>query len=127
MLTNPAFVWLLAIFISCLGLFGLASFVAEQRTKEIEVRKVLGAGLFSLWGLLSRDFVVLVLLSMLVAMPLAYWVMKSWLEIYPIQTDIPWWIFAVAGGGILLITLLTVSYQTLKAAMMNPVRSLRSQ
>lgn len=117
----------LAIFISCLGLFGLASFVAEQRTKEIGVRKVLGAGVFGLWGLLSKDFVKLVVLSMLLAMPLAYWVMHQWLLNYQVRTDISWWIFVAAGAGILVITLGTVSYQTLKAALTNPVNSLRSE
>jgi ABC-type antimicrobial peptide transport system permease subunit len=117
----------LAIFISCLGLFGLASFIAEQRTKEIGVRKVLGAGVFSLWGLLSRDFVTLVFLSMFIAMPLAYSFMHQWLQNYKIHTDIPWWLFASSGAGILIITLLTVSFQSIKAALMNPVRSLRSE
>jgi putative ABC transport system permease protein len=117
----------LAIFISCLGLFGLASFIAEQRTKEIGVRKVLGAGVFSLWGLLSRDFVTLVFLSMFIAMPVAYWFMHQWLQNYKVHTDIPWWLFGSAGAGILMITLLTVSFQSIKAAMMNPVNSLRSE
>jgi putative ABC transport system permease protein len=117
----------LAIFISCLGLFGLASFMAEQRTKEIGVRKVLGAGVFSLWGLLSRDFVKLVIISMFIAMPVAYWFMHQWLQNYKIRTDLPWWIFASAGAGILIITLLTVSFQSIKAAIMNPVRSLRTE
>jgi putative ABC transport system permease protein len=117
----------LAIFISCLGLFGLASFMAEQRTKEIGLRKVLGAGIFSIWGLLSRDFVKLVFLSMFIAMPLAYWVMHQWLQNYPIHTNLSWWIFASAGVGILIITLLTVSFQSIRAAMMNPVRSLRTE
>ncbi len=117
----------LAIFISCLGLFGLASYLAERRTREIGVRKVLGAGVFNLWGLLSRDFVRLVALSMLIAMPLAYWGMKEWLRNYAYHTGLSWWIFASAGAGILIITLLTVSFQSIKAAMMNPVRSLRSE
>jgi len=117
----------LAIFISCLGLFGLASFVAEQRTKEIGVRKVLGASVLSLWGLLSKDFLRLVFLSMLISMPLVFWVMHRWLEHYAYRTPLSWWIFASAGAGILLITLLTVSFQSLKAALMNPVRSLRSE
>jgi ABC-type antimicrobial peptide transport system permease subunit len=117
----------LAIFISCLGLFGLASFIAEQRTKEIGVRKVLGASFFSLWGLLSGNFVKLAFLSMFIAMPLAYWFMHQWLQNYPIHTNLSWWIFASAGAGILLITLATVSYQSLKAAMMDPIHSLRSE
>ena len=117
----------LAIFISCLGLFGLASFVAEQRTKEIGVRKVLGAGVFSLWALLSKDFLRLVVLAMFISMPLVFLGMHRWLEQYAYRTALSWWIFASAGAGILLITLLTVSFQSLKAALMNPVRSLRTE
>jgi putative ABC transport system permease protein len=117
----------LAIFISCLGLFGLASFVAEQRTKEIGVRKVLGAGVLDLWALLSKDFLRLVVLSMFISMPLVFWGMHKWLEHYTYRTALSWWIFASAGFGILVITLLTVSFQSLKAALMNPVRSLRSE
>ena len=118
---------ILAIFISCLGLFGLAAFVAEQRTKEIGVRKVLGAGILTLWSLLSKDFVKLTALSMLIAMPLAWLGMNKWLSSYPYHAALSWWIFASAGAGILIITLLTVSFQSLKAALMNPVRSLRSE
>ena len=117
----------LAIFISCLGLFGLAAFVAEQRTKEIGVRKVLGASLVNLWGLLSIEFLKLTGISILVAIPLAYYGMSQWLKSYPYQAPLSWWIFASAGAGIVIITLLTVSYQSLKAALMNPVRSLRSE
>jgi putative ABC transport system permease protein len=117
----------LAIFISCLGLFGLASFVAEQRTKEIGVRKVLGAGVLDLWALLSKDFLRLVVLSMFISMPLVFLGMHKWLEHYTYRAGLSWWIFASAGAGILLITLLTVSFQSLKAALMNPVRSLRSE
>ena len=117
----------LAIFISCLGLFGLASFVAEQRTKEIGVRKVLGASVFNLWRLLSRDFVGLVILSCLIAAPIAWYFLSDWLLKYEYRTDISWWIFAAAALGALTITLLTVSYQSIKAALMNPVKSLRSE
>jgi ABC-type antimicrobial peptide transport system permease subunit len=117
----------LAIFISCLGLFGLASFVAEQRTREIGVRKVLGASVLTLWGLLSKDFAKLVVLSMFIAMPLAWWGMHEWLQGYVYRTALSWWIFAAAGAGILVITLLTVSFQSLKAALMNPVKSLRAE
>ena len=117
----------LAIFISCLGLFGLASFVAEQRTKEIGVRKVLGAGVLHLWALLSSDFLKLVALSMLIAMPLSYYCMSQWLQNYVLHTSLSAWIFFVAGAGILLITLLTVSFQSLKAAFANPIRSLRTE
>jgi ABC-type antimicrobial peptide transport system permease subunit len=117
----------LAIFISCLGLFGLAAFVAEQRTRELGVRKVLGARVLHVWGLLSGDFVKLVILSMLIAMPIAYWAMHQWLLNYAIHAPLSWWIFVIAGGGILAITFLTVSYHALKAAMMNPVKSLRTE
>jgi len=117
----------LAIFISCIGLFGLASFVAEQRTKEIGVRKVLGAGVFTLWGLLSRDFLKLVVISFCIAMPLAWYGMNKWLMNYENRTDIPWWIFAASGIGLLSITLLTVSFQSLRAATMSPVKSLRTE
>jgi len=117
----------LAIFISCLGLFGLASFVSEQRTKEIGVRKVLGARVVNLWALLSGDFVKLVILSCLVSMPLSYFFMSKWLQNYPLHTSLPLWIFVAAGAGILSITLATVSYQALKAALMNPVKSLRTE
>src|SRR5258707_10372550 len=116
-----------AIFISCLGLFGLAAFVAEQRTKEIGVRKILGAGIVNLWGLLSKNFLKLTALSIFVAFPLAYYGMSKWLEGYTYHTPMSWWIFAIAGAGILLITLCTVSFQALKAAFMNPVKSLRSE
>ena len=117
----------LAIFISCLGLFGMASFVAEQRTKEIGVRKVLGATVFNLWRLLSKDFVLLVLLSCSIAIPLAYYFLHEWLQKYEYRTEISWWIFAVACSGALLITLLTVSFQSIRAALMNPVKSLRTE
>jgi putative ABC transport system permease protein len=117
----------LAIFISCLGIFGLASFVAEQRTKEIGVRKVMGASVLNLWGLLSKDFVILVGVSLLLAMPMAWYFMNDWLQGYEYHTDISWWIFAVAALGALTITLLTVSFQAIKAALMNPVNSLRSE
>jgi putative ABC transport system permease protein len=117
----------LAVFISCLGLFGMASFMAEQRVKEIGVRKVLGASVFNLWRLLSRDFVVLVIISLAIATPLAYLLMHSWLENYQYRAALSWWIFAAAGLGALSITLLTVSYQSIRAALMNPTKSLRSE
>ncbi|GAB4017365.1 ABC transporter permease [Spirosoma migulaei] len=122
-----SFFAILAIFISCLGLFGLASYMAEQRTKEIGVRKVLGASVFNLWRLLSKDFVVLVIIGFGIATPIAYYFLHNWLQKYQYRTEITWWIFAVSGTGALLITLLTVSLQSIKAALMNPVRSLRSE
>ncbi len=117
----------LAILISCLGLFGLASFVAEKRTKEIGIRKVLGASVYKLWKMLSTEFVVLVIISLVIAFPLAYYFMSKWLLNYQYRTSLPWWIFVVAGVGALVITLLTVSFQSIKAAVANPVKSLRSE
>jgi putative ABC transport system permease protein len=117
----------LAILISCLGLFGLASFVAEKRTKEIGVRKVLGAGVVNLWALLSGDFLKLIALSMAIAMPLIGMAMNKWLQNYSIHTYLSPWIFILAGAGMLFITLCTVSFQALKAALMNPVKSLRTE
>lgn len=117
----------LAVFISCLGLFGLSAFVAEQRTKEIGIRKVLGASVPQLWQLLSKDFVVLVLVSCLIAIPIAYYLLQGWLQNYEYRTEISWWVLTAAGIGALLITLLTVSFQTIKAALVNPVESLRSE
>ena len=122
-----AFFSSLAIFISCLGLFGLSSFVAEQRTKEIGVRKVLGASVFNLWSLLSRDFVILVFISLCIAVPVSWYYMEEWLQRYIYRTSLSWWIFALTGAGALLITLLTISFQSIKAAMMNPVKSLKSE
>ena len=122
-----AFFAVLAIFISCLGIFGMASFIAEQRTKEIGVRKVLGASVLDLWGLLSKDFVMMVFVALLIAAPLAYYFMYNWLQNYEYRTNLSWWIFAAAGAGALLITLLTVSFQSIKAAISNPVKSLRTE
>jgi predicted permease len=118
---------LLAILISCLGLFGLASFVAEQRTKEIGIRKVLGASVLNLWKMLSKDFVMLVLISCMVAIPIVYYFMGRWLESYEYRMEISWWTFGFAIAGALLITVLTVSFQAIKAANVNPVKSLRTE
>jgi len=118
---------LLAIFISCLGLFGLASYVAERRTKEIGIRKVIGASIFSLWKMLSKDFVVLVLLANFIASPIAYFFLSGWLEDYEYRIEITWWIFALTGMSTLLITVLTVSYQAVKVALTNPIKSLKSE
>lgn len=122
-----SFFAVLAIFISCLGLFGMASFMAEQRIKEIGVRKVLGATVFNVWQLLSKDFVALVVISLLIATPVAYVFMHNWLQNYHYHTAMAWWIFAAAGAGALMITLLTISYQGIKAALANPVKALRSE
>ncbi|MCR8558760.1 ABC transporter permease [Mucilaginibacter sp. BJC16-A38] len=117
----------LAIFISCLGLFGMASFMAEQRTKELGIRKVLGATVFGLWRLLSVDFVALVIIALLIAVPLAYFFMHAWLQHYSYHAELSWWVFATTGAGAITITLLTVSYQSIKAALVNPVKSLKSE
>lgn len=117
----------LAIFISCLGLLGLASFVAEQRTKEIGIRKVLGASVASLWRMLSKDFVILVSISCLMAVPLSYYFTADWIDNYQYRADIAWWIFGAACAGALVITLLMVSFQAIRAALANPVRSLRAE
>jgi ABC-type antimicrobial peptide transport system permease subunit len=117
----------LAIFISCLGLFGMASYVAEQRTKEIGIRKVLGASVANLWRMLSRDFVLLVLLSCIIAIPIAYHFLNAWLQQYEYRTEISYLVLAAAGLGSMVITLLTVSFQAIKAAIANPVNSLRSE
>lgn len=118
---------ILAIFISCLGLLGLASFVAEQRTKEMGIRKIMGASVSQLWHLLSKDFVVLVIIACLLAIPLGYHFMNAWLEQYDYRTQISSWVFLLTSGAALVITLLTVTFQALKAAFMNPVNSLRSE
>jgi ABC-type antimicrobial peptide transport system permease subunit len=118
---------ILAVFISCLGLFGLASFVAEQRTKEVGIRKVLGASVFNVWRLLSKEFVVLIIISLFIAAPIAYYSMHSWLQDYQYRASLSWWIFALAAAAAIVITLLTVSFQAIRAAITNPVKSLRTE
>ena len=117
----------LAIFISCLGLFGVASFVAEQRIKEIGIRKVLGASVVSIWGSLSKEFVILVGIALVIAVPLSWYFMHQWLQHYTYRTGLSWWVFALTAAGAFLITLATVSYHSIKAALTNPVKSLRSE
>ncbi len=117
----------LAIFISCLGLFGLAAYTAERRTREIGIRKVLGATVSGVTALLSKDFLQLVLLSCLLAFPLAYWQMHNWLKTYEYRINIQWWVFVEAGMAAVAIALITVSFQAIKAALANPVKSLRSE
>ncbi|MBN8789220.1 MAG: ABC transporter permease [Terrimonas sp.] len=121
------FFTILAIIISCLGLFGLASFVAEQRTKEIGIRKIVGASVFNLWTLLSKDFVILVSISCMIAIPLAWYYLYGWLQHYDYRVGISWWVFVAAVSGAIGITLLTVSFQAIKAAVTNPVKSLRTE
>jgi putative ABC transport system permease protein len=118
---------MLAIIISCLGLFGLAAYTAERRIKEIGIRKVLGASVTSITTLLSKDFLQLVFISCLVAFPLGWWMMYSWLQNYKYRIEISWWIFIIAGFIAILIALITVSFQAIKAAVANPVKSLRSE
>ena len=117
----------LAILISCLGLFGLAAYTAERRIKEIGVRKVLGASVTGITTLLSKDFIKLVVLSCLVAFPVAWWMMHSWLQNYKYRIEISWWIFLAAGISAILIALITISFQSVKAAIANPVKSLRTE
>jgi putative ABC transport system permease protein len=117
----------LAIIISCLGLFGLAAYTAERRIKEIGIRKVLGATVTGLAGLLSVDFLKLVLLSVLLAFPLAWYAMHNWLQNYQYRTEISWWVFVVAGVAAILIAIITVSFQAIRAAVSNPIQSLRSE
>ncbi len=117
----------LAIFIACLGLFGLATFTAEARTKEIGVRKVLGASVSSIVALLSKDFLKLVLIAIVIASPIAWWAMNRWLQDFAYRINIEWWVFALAGLLSVGIALLTVSFQSIKAALMNPVKSLRRE
>jgi ABC-type antimicrobial peptide transport system permease subunit len=117
----------LAIFISCLGLFGLAAYTAERRTKEIGIRKVLGASIKGLASLVSKEFLILVAISCLIAFPIAWWMMKNWLDGFAYRISLNWMVFAVAGILALLIALLTVSFQAIKAAIANPVDSLRTE
>jgi ABC-type antimicrobial peptide transport system permease subunit len=117
----------IAIFISCMGLFGLAAFIAEQRTKEIGIRKVLGATVSDIVAMLSVDFVRLVVIAIVIASPVAYYFMHQWLQEFAYRVPMSWWIYAVAGGGAVLIALLTVSWQAIRAATANPVESLKAE
>jgi putative ABC transport system permease protein len=117
----------LAILISCLGLFGMTIFMAEQRRKEIGVRKVLGASVLRLWGSMTTDFILLTIISLLIAFPVSYYAMHKWLQNYDYRTSLSWWIFAITAIGAVTVTILTVSYKSIKAAMTNPVQSLRSE
>lgn len=117
----------LAIFISCLGLFGLSTFMAERRKKEFGIRKVLGASISSLFKMLSWDFVMLILFSGLVAVPVAYYLIQQWLENYTYRISVPWWAFGVAISCVLLVALFSISYQAVRAAIVNPVKSLRTE
>ena len=127
---TSALIWIfsaIAIFISCLGLFGLAAFTAERRVKEIGIRKILGAGMPDIVSLLSKEFIYMVLLSMIIAFPVAWWATNKWLENFAYRTTRSWWVFLFAGAAMVLIALLTLSLQTIKAAVANPVKSLRTE
>jgi putative ABC transport system permease protein len=117
----------LTIIISCLGLFGLAAYTAERRTKEIGIRKVLGSTVSGITALLSKDFLQLVFISTLIAYPLAWWAMTKWLQGFAYRINISWWVFIVAGLGAMAIALVTISFQSIKAALTNPVKSLRTE
>jgi putative ABC transport system permease protein len=117
----------LSILISCLGLFGLAAFAAEQRMKEIGVRKVLGASVVGITGLLAKDFMKLVLVAILIASPIAYYFMDAWLADFVYRVEVSWWVFVLAGAVAMALAFATVSFQSIRAALANPVKSLRSE
>ncbi|TMI82673.1 MAG: FtsX-like permease family protein [Bacteroidetes bacterium] len=117
----------LAIIIACLGLFALSAFMAEQRNKEIGIRKVLGASVSGITTMLSKDFVKLVIISIVLASPIAYWAMTKWLQDFAYRIPISWWMIAVAGLTAIVIALITISFQSIKAAVANPVKSLRTE
>ena len=117
----------LTIFISCLGLFGLAAYMAENRIKEIGVRKVLGASVFNITALLSKEFLALVTISILIASPIAWYAMHQWLQGYSYRINMQWWVFVMAGMLAVIVSLITVSFQAVKAAIANPVQSLRTE
>jgi len=117
----------LAIVIACLGLFGLITYAAEQRVKEIGIRKVLGASVSNITGMLSKDFLKLVIISSAIAFPLAWWGTHKWLEGFAYRVSIGWWVFCIAGILALLIAVLTISFQAIKAAVASPVKSLRTE
>jgi putative ABC transport system permease protein len=118
---------ILAILVACMGLFGLATYAAEQRTKEIGIRKVLGAPVAGIVEMLSVDFIRLVIISALIAFPIAWWAMDKWLTNFAYRIDIKWWVFLVAAAISIFIALVTTSFQAIRAAMMNPVKSLRTE
>ena len=117
----------ITVVLASLGLFGLAAFTIEQRTKEIGIRKVLGAGLASINLLLSKDFLKLVVLAIIVSSPVAWWAMHSWLQNFAYRITISWWVFAAAGAMAVIIAVATISYHSIRAAIANPVKSLRSE
>lgn len=118
---------LIAIFLSCLGLYGLASFMAVQRIKEVGIRKVLGASVSSVVYLFSKEFIILIVIAFAIASPIAWYFMDKWLQDYAYRINISWWIFIIGGLAAIMIALLTVSFQAIKAAVANPVKSLRTE
>jgi putative ABC transport system permease protein len=118
---------ILTIFIACLGLFGLATFIAEQRTKEIGIRKVLGASVSNIVTMLSKDFVKLVLIAAIIAIPIAWWGISKWLQDFAFRVHLSWWVFVIAGIGAIAIALATISFQAIRAAVTNPVKNLRTE
>jgi putative ABC transport system permease protein len=113
--------------ISALGLFSLAAFVAEQRRKEIGIRKIMGAAVTQITVMLSKEFLALVFIAVMIASPVGYWVMNKWLQNFSYRIDVSWWVFVVAGFGVLFIALVTVSFHAIKAAVANPVKALRKE
>lgn len=123
-------VWIfsiLAIFISCMGLYGLASFTAERRSKEIGIRKVLGASIGSIVGLISRDFLKLIMVALIIASPLAWLAMNNWLQEFAYRVNVGWWIFAAAGLIAILVAFASIGFRAVRAAVTNPVKSLRTE
>jgi putative ABC transport system permease protein len=118
---------IMAIVVGCMGLFGLAAFSAQQRTKEIGIRKVLGASVLGIVTMLSKHFLKPVFIASIIAFPIAWWAMNKWLQDFPYRVNISWWVFAIAAASTLFIALITVSFQTIKAAISNPVKSLRTE
>ena len=118
---------LIAVLIACLGLFGLAAFSAEQRTKEIGIRKVLGASVTDVTALLSKEFIKLIIVAIIIASPLAWYCMNKWLQNFAYRITISWWMFVAAGSLAIIVALMTVSFQAIKAAVANPVKSLRTE
>ena len=118
---------ILAIFISCLGLFGLTNFIAEKRTKEIGIRKVIGASVTGIVALLSKGLIKLVIIAILIATPLAWWAMNNWLSDFAYHVEIGWLVFVIAGLASVLIALITISFQAVKAALANPIKSLKTE
>jgi putative ABC transport system permease protein len=117
----------LAIIIACLGLFGLAAYAAEKRSKEISIRKILGASMSTIVAMLSKDFIRLIIIAILISLPIAWFSMQKWLQDFAYRVNIHWWILVIAGSLALLIAFITISFQSLKAANTNPVKSLRSE